>query len=333
MPPAQSLAIVTESTRMRAILARVDTIAHSDTSVLLVGETGVGKELFADYIHRVSPRSGGPCVKIALSAMPHDLLESELFGHERGAFTSAVTEKKGLFELANTGTLFLDDIDDVPMPVQVKLLRVLESQQVMRVGGHAPMVVDVRLITASKVDLKELVNRQLFRADLFYRINVCPVEIPPLRERREDVPLLVDHFLRRFAPGKGLTVSPEAQHALAKYDWPGNVRELRNIAQRLALFAEGEIRPGDLPPEVHDGHAVALLVKACTRCLVDESLTYGQVVACLETNLLRQALEEAGGNRSQAARILGLNLSTLRDKLRKHGFDGARGSEAAPAAD
>jgi DNA-binding NtrC family response regulator len=321
MPPIQSLAIVTESARMRAILARVDTIARSDTSVLLVGETGVGKELFADYIHRVSPRGDGPFVKIALSAMPHDLLESELFGHERGAFTSAVTEKKGLFELAHTGTLFLDDIDDVPVPVQVKLLRVLESQQVMRVGGHAPVGVDVRLVTASKVDLRELVSRGLFRADLFYRVNVCPVEIPPLRERREDVPLLVHHFLRRFAPGRALTVSPAAERALTRYDWPGNVRELRNITQRLALFAEGEVRPEDLPPEIGDGHAVALLVKACTRCLVEESLTYGQVVACLETNLLRQALTEAGGNRSQAARMLGLSLSTLRDKLRKHGFD------------
>jgi DNA-binding NtrC family response regulator len=318
---------------MRAILARVDTIARSDTSVLLIGETGVGKELFADYIHRVSPRGDGPFVKIALSAMPHDLLESELFGHERGAFTSAVTEKKGLFELAHTGTLFLDDIDDVPLPVQVKLLRVLESQQVMRVGGHSPIAVDVRLVTASKVDLKELVNRHLFRADLFYRINVCPVEIPPLRERREDIPLLVQHFLRRFAPGKALTVAPDAERALTAYDWPGNVRELRNIVQRLALFSDGEVCAGDLPPEIRDGHAVALLVKACTRCLIDESLTFSQVVACLETNLLRQALDEAGGNRSQAARILGMNLSTLRDKLRKYGFDEPKESAEAPQAD
>ena len=308
---------------MRAVLARVDTIAQSDTSVLLIGETGVGKELFADYIHRVSPRGQGPFVKIALSAMPHDLLESELFGHERGAFTSALAEKKGLFELAHTGTLFLDDIDDVPPGVQVKLLRVLEMQQVMRVGGNLPIPIDVRLITASKVDLRELVRRNLFRADLFYRINVCPVEIPPLRERREDVPLLVRHFLRRFAPQKALALSKAAEGALVGYDWPGNVRELRNITQRLALFSEGEIVIGDLPPEVQDGHAVDLLVKACTRCLLEESLTYNQVVACLETNLLRQALTESAGNRSQAARILGLSLSTLRDKLKKHGLDEA----------
>jgi DNA-binding NtrC family response regulator len=322
MQPRTPIAIVTQSERMRAILTRMDTIARSDTSVLLIGETGVGKELFADYIHRVSPRSERPFVKIALSAMPHDLLESELFGHERGAFTTAHTDKKGLFELAHTGTLFLDDIDDVPPAVQTKLLRVLESQQVMRVGGTATIPIDVRLITASKVELKTLVDRQLFRSDLYYRINVCPVEIPPLRERRDDLPLLVAHFLRRFAPGKALYLAPDAQRAVLSYDWPGNVRELRNITQRLALFATGEIRLDDLPPELNDGHPVEQLVKACSRCLADGSMSYNDVVACLETNLLRQALADARGNRTQAARVLGLSLSTLRDKLKKYGLDG-----------
>jgi transcriptional regulator with GAF, ATPase, and Fis domain len=321
MQTVSSIAIVTQSEKMRAILSRVDTIARSDTSVLLIGETGVGKELFADYIHRVSPRSERPFVKVALSAMPHDLLESELFGHEKGAFTSASSEKKGLFELAHTGTLFLDDIDDVPPAVQTKLLRVLESQQVMRVGGTTTIPADVRLITASKVDLKELVGRSLFRADLFYRINVFPVEIPPLRDRREDVPLLVGHFLGRFAPARQLTVAPDATRALVNYDWPGNVRELRNLTQRIALFAEGEIRLADLPSEVLDDQPVDLLVRACTRCLIDQSLSYNQVVACLETNLLRQALQDAEGNRSQAAKALGLSLSTLRDKLKKYGLD------------
>ena len=192
MQTAPTLAIVTKSERMRAILSRLATIARSDTSVLLVGETGVGKELFADYVHRASARFDRPFIKLSLSAMPHELLESELFGHERGSFTSAVSDKRGLFDLAHTGTLFLDDIDDVPPSVQVKLLRVLESHQVMRVGGNTPSAIDVRLITASKVDLKDLVARNQFRADLFYRINVCPVEIPALRERREDVPLLAE---------------------------------------------------------------------------------------------------------------------------------------------
>jgi two-component system response regulator AtoC len=316
-----SLMVITRSQNMRAIISRINTIAASDSSVLLIGETGVGKELFADYIHRSSPRRDKPFVKVALSAMPHDLLESELFGHERGAFTSASSEKKGLFELAHAGTLFLDDIDDVPQPIQTKLLRVLESHEVMRVGGTDTIPVDVRLVTASKVDLKELVNRNLFRADLFYRINVFPVEIPPLRDRREDIPLLIDHFLERFAPGRRLVVVPEAQRALINYNWPGNVRELRNIMQRIALFAVEEIRPQDLPPEFHNGTPIELLVKACSQCFLDDSLSFNQIVTCLETNLLRRALKEAAGNRTQAARFLGLSLSTMRDKLRKYGLE------------
>jgi DNA-binding NtrC family response regulator len=226
-----------------------------------------------------------------------------------------------LFEIAHTGTFFLDDIDDVAPAVQVKLLRVLEMGQVMRVGGSSPIAVDVRLITASKIDLDQLVSRNMFRADLFYRINVCPVHIPPLRERREDVSLLADHFLKRFAPSKTLTLTREARDALNHYDWPGNVRELRNAMQQVALFAETEIRPADLPSEIV-GHAhVERLVRACGRCIVDGRMSYTEVVACLETNLLRQALADAGGNRSHAAKVLGLSLSTLRDKLRKYGLD------------
>jgi len=321
MSTVSSVAVVARSDRMRALLARVDRIARSDTTVLLVGETGVGKELVADYIHRVSPRADRPFVKIALSAMPHDLLESELFGHERGAFTSAASEKRGLFELAHTGTLFLDDVDDVPLGVQAKLLRVLESRHVMRVGGTVTIPIDVRLVSASKVDLRQLVQRGVFRADLFYRLDVFPVEIPPLRDRREDVPLLVSHFLRRFAPDRPLRLSPEAERALVNYDWPGNVRELRNVVQRIALFADGEIGPSDLPPEITGEPPVDQLVRACTRCLLDGSMSFTDVVACLESNLLRQALAEAGGNRTQAARLLGLSLSTLRDKLKKYGLD------------
>ncbi len=321
MPSVASTVVVTQNAGVRAILDRVETMARSDTSVLLIGETGVGKELFADYIHRVSPRSERPFVKVALSAVPHELLESELFGHERGAFTTAHNDKKGLFEIAHTGTLFLDDIDDVPLAVQAKLLRVLESQQVMRVGSTAVMPIDVRLVTASKVDLKELVDRQMFRADLYYRVNVCPVVIPPLRDRRDDVPLLAQHFFRRYAPQKALVLSADAERAMVAYDWPGNVRELRNIAQRLALFADGEVQVGDLPPEVTRRHPVEALVRACTRCLLDESITYNDVVACLETNLLRQALTDAHGNRAKAAATLGLSPSTLRDKLRKYGLD------------
>ncbi len=321
MAQAASIAFVTRSEAVRAILARAETIARSDTSVLIVGETGAGKELVADYIHRVSARSERPFVKISLSAMPHDLIESELFGYERGAFTGALTEKKGLFETANTGTLFLDDIDDVPQPAQAKLLRVLESGEVMRVGGTAPLPVDVRVISASKVDLKEMVARNLFRSDLFYRLNVFPLVLPPLRERRDDVPILIEHFLKRFAPHKGLKLTPEAERALVAYDWPGNVRELRNVAQRLALFSNGEVKVTDLPPEIHVGEPVQQLMKACSRCMVDQQMSFTEVVECLEANLLRQALADSGGNRTVAARNLGLSLSTLRDKLKKHGLD------------
>ncbi len=314
--------IVTRSEKMRALLERLPAVAASDGSVLLMGETGVGKELFADTVHRLSPRRDGPLVKISLSAVPHDLLESELFGHERGSFTHAVQTKKGLFEIAHGGTLFLDDVDDVPPAIQPKLLRALESGEVMRVGATAAVRVDVRLVAASKVPLKELVDRGLFRADLYYRLNVVPVEIPPLRKRSEDVALLADHFLQRFAPGRGIGLSTGAARALERYPWPGNVRELRNVMQRVSLFAKSEIGVEDLPPEVLNGHPVDLLARACVRCFSEQAMSFGEVVECLETNLLRQALKDAGGNRSQAARTLGLSLSTLRDKLKKYGLDG-----------
>jgi DNA-binding NtrC family response regulator len=319
-PTSTSFPLATQSARMSAVLARAETVARSDSAVLIVGETGVGKELLADHIHRASPRRDRPFVKISLSAMPPELIESELFGHQRGAFTGAVVERRGLFELADGGTLFLDDIDDVPPGVQVKLLRVLELGCIMRVGGSAVLPIDVRIITASKVDLRDLVGRQLFRADLYYRINVCPVEIPPLRERRDDIVLLARHFLERFAGQRPVQLTPAAERALESYDWPGNVRELRNVVHRVALFAEGPIELADLPPEVRPDHGVSQLARTCTRCLADGGMSYTEVVACLETNLLRHALQEAKGNRSRAAHVLGLSLSTLRDKLRKHGL-------------
>jgi transcriptional regulator with GAF, ATPase, and Fis domain len=314
--------IVTQSNRMRVLLERIPTVAASTSPVLLLGETGVGKELFADTVHRLSPRRDGPLVKISLSAVPHELLESELFGHERGAFTHAIQAKKGLFEMADGGTIFLDDVDDVPPSMQPKLLRVLESHEVMRVGATSTLPIDVRLVSASKVNLKDLVDRGLFRADLYYRLNVVPIEIPPLRLRPEDVPLLATHFLQRFSPEKPLRLSAGALQALQRYQWPGNVRELRNVIQRISLFATEEISVEDLPPELLDGNPMNVLARACARCFSEQSLSFGEVVECLETNLLGQALKDAGGNRSRAARALGLSLSTMRDKLRKYGLDG-----------
>ena len=321
MQGLHSISLLARSDQMRSIIHRVDTISASDSSVLLIGETGVGKELMAEYVHRTSARSDKPLVKVGLSALPHDLLESELFGHDKGAYTSASTDKKGLFELASTGTIFLDDIDDFPLQLQSKLLRVLESHELMHVGGTVATPVDVRLITASKVDLRELVNRNLFRADLYYRINVVPIVIPPLRDRPEDIPLLVEHFLSKFAPDKKIVVRDDAMRALVQYSWPGNIRELRNVIQRISLFVNGELKAPDLPPEIREEDPIDLLVKACSRCFVDDNMTFDQIVACLESNLLRKALENSGGNKSQAAKSLKLNLSTLRDKLKKYRLD------------
>ncbi len=318
MRPIESITLIAKNEMMREMLSRIDKVVDSDSSILLIGETGVGKEIIAEYIHRTSPRSQRPFVKIGLSAMPADLLESELFGHEKGAYTSASQEKKGLFEIANTGTIFLDDIDDVPIQIQTKLLRVLESREMMRIGGTKPIPIDVRLITATKVDLKELVNKGIFRADLFYRINVVPVKIPPLRDRRDDIPALVEHFLKTFQPRKKIAVTQDALRAMVHYSWPGNVRELRNVVQRLSLFVDGKVELKDLPAEIQNENPVEFLLKACNKCFIDESMSFEQIVQCLEYNLLKEALKESNGNQTKAARSLGLSLSTFRDKIKKH---------------
>lgn len=313
-----SISIITQNEKMREILSRINMISDSDSSVLLIGETGVGKEIFAEYIHRTSSRAQKPFVKIGLAALPSELLSSELFGHEKGAYTSASTEKKGLFEIADTGSIFLDDIDDVPIDIQTKLLRVLESRELMRIGGTTSIPIDVRLITASKVDLKELVSRGIFRADLFYRINVVPIYIPPLRERRDDIPFLIEHFLKYFQPNKNITVSKDALRAMINYPYPGNVRELKNLIQRISLFVNGEITLNDLPLEIKNENHVESLIKACHKCYIDGQMSLDQIVQCLEHNLLNEALHKHNGNQSSAAKELGLSLSTFRDKLKKY---------------
>lgn len=318
MKNIDSLTIIAKNELMRKMIARIDKIVDSDSSVMLVGETGVGKEIIAEYIHRSSSRAAGPFVKLGLSAMPPDLLESELFGHKKGSFTSASAEKKGLFEIAHSGSIFLDDIDDVPLQIQTKLLRVLESRELLKVGSTIPIPIDVRLITATKVDLKELVAKGLFRADLYYRINVVPVRIPTLRERRDDIPPLVDYFLKYYKPEKDIVLSKEAISALVGYSWPGNVRELRNTVQRLTLFVDGRIDLSDLPPEIRNENPVELLLKTCDKCFVDGNMKFDQIVKCLENNLLSEALRHSSGNQTQAAKNLGLSLSTFRDKIKKY---------------
>jgi len=293
-------------------------MGHDTSSVLIIGETGVGKEVIAEYIHRTSDRSQNPLIKVSLSSLPADLMASELFGHEQGSFTSAHRQKKGLFEAANTGTLFLDDIDDVPLEIQTKLLRVLESHELMHVGGTKNIPINIRLLTATKVDLRELIRKNLFRDDLYFRINVIPIEIPPLRDRREDVPLLINHFLKTFSPNGIIKTTKEAMAACVNYHWPGNVRELRNIVQRVALFCNKEIKLSDLPPEISKESPIVQIVHACNLCFINDHYQFNQIIHCIESNLLKEALGQTNGNQSKAAKNIGLSLSTFRDKLRKY---------------
>lgn len=321
MEKKKPINLVSNNEQIKTIIEKIDKIVDSDSAVMLVGETGVGKEIFAEYVHRTSNRADKPFVKISLSALPLDLLESELFGHEKGSYTSAHSEKKGLFEIASTGSIFLDDIDDVPIPMQTKLLRVLEQKELMRVGGTKSIPIDVRLITASKIDLKILIEKGSFRNDLYYRINVVPVYIPPLRERRDDIEPLAQHFFRMYSPDKKFIFDKETLRAMKSYSWPGNIRELKNVIQRLSLFADDKIKQSDLPPEIRNEDPIELLVKACDKCYLDHKMSFEHVVACLETNLLKEALEKSGGNQTQAAKALKMSLSTFRDKLKKYSIN------------
>lgn len=316
--------IVTQSKAILSILEQLKMVALSDSTVLLIGETGVGKELFAKYLHAQSARRFKPIVKVGATTLPSELIESELFGHEKGAFTGAHAEKKGLFETANGGTLFLDDIDDLPIEAQAKLLRALESREIQRVGSTKCLPIDVRFVAASKVSLKDLMNRGRFRADLFYRLNVVPIAIPPLRERREDIPGIVDHYVKALAPDLNITVSREALKALVEYDWPGNIRELKNTVDRLIIFAHDEITLNDLPTELKGSDPVEALMHSCLRCFEAGQMDFTQITECLEVNLLRKAIEHYNGNKSQAAQFLNMKLSTFRDKLAKYGLTDSR---------
>ncbi|MEW6511727.1 MAG: sigma-54 dependent transcriptional regulator [Bacteroidota bacterium] len=317
-----AIEIVATSQSILNILEQLRTVALSDSTVLLIGETGVGKERFAEYLHHKSVRRFKPLVKVGVSTLPRELVESELFGHEKGSFTGAAVEKKGLFEVANGGSLYFDDIDDLPIEIQPKLLRAMEAHEIQHVGGTRPIRIDVRFIAASKVSLKDLVDQGRFRADLFYRLNVVPITIPPLRDRREDIPPLIEQYVRHFLPDKRVTVSKEALKAFVNYSWPGNVRELVNVLVRVLLFVNDHVDLEDLPREIRGEDPISMLIKSCSRCFFEERMNYDQILACLETNLLRQALEMHHGNRSRAADFLGLKLSTFRDKLVKYNLDG-----------
>ena len=321
MRNASSYHLISQNETIQEILKLIDKIAESDYSVLLIGETGVGKELMAEYIHHTSSRNHQQLIKVALSTLPLNLLESELFGHEKGAFTGSVQEKKGKFELADNGTIFLDDIDDFPLDLQPKLLRVLESKEIQRIGGQKTIPLNIRLISASKLDLQDLVAQNKFRMDLYYRINVFPIHIPPLRERIDDIPVLLDHFLKLYEPNKKLNITEEAMEALKDYSWPGNVRELRNVIQRIALFANGTIDRKNLPAEIKGNNPINLFLRSCSNCFKSNNMKFEEVMACVESNLLATALKQADGNQSLAARNLGLSLSTFRDKMKKYKLD------------
>jgi len=309
--------IVARSPKMQEVLATVERVAPTNSTVLLGGESGVGKDLIARAIHEKSRRASGPFVKINSTAIPENLLESELFGYEKGAFTGAVTSKPGKFELADKGTLFLDEIGDVPAATQVKLLRVLQEREFERLGGTRTVKVDARLLAATNRDLRAALEQGTFREDLYYRLNVVPIDIAPLRERKEDIPDLANLFLARFANDSGRAlrgISPAAMQVLVGHYWPGNVRELQNVIERACALAAGpELNVDDIQLDVPRHRASA---GANERFLPD-----GMTLDQWEDEMIREALKRASGNKSQAARLLGLSRNALRYRLSKIGIE------------
>src|SRR5467141_4184176 len=307
--------VVARSPKMQEVLATVERVAPTNSTVLLGGESGVGKDLIARAIHEKSRRARGPFIKINSSAIPENLLESELFGYERGAFTGANTSKPGKFELADKGTLFLDEIGDVPPSIQVKLLRVLQEREFERLGGTRTVKVDVRQEAATNRDLRAALEQGTFREDLYYRLNVVPIDIAPLRERKEDIPDLASLFMERFCGGSSQPVkgiAPEAVRILVNYHWPGNVRELQNIIERACALAKGDvIEPAAI-------HLDTRPVRAGTS--ENQFLPEGMTLEHWEDEMIQEALRRASGNKSQAARLLGLSRNALRYRLSKIGI-------------
>ncbi|MBW1917938.1 MAG: sigma-54-dependent Fis family transcriptional regulator [Deltaproteobacteria bacterium] len=302
--------IIGRSPSFLKIIHQVNQIASLKSTVLLTGESGVGKEIIAETIHYSSPRRNKPLVMVNCAALPESLIESELFGHEKGAFTGAVQQRKGRFELADEGTIFLDEVAEMPLPTQVKLLRVLQNGEFERVGGSVTLNVDIRVIAATNQDLEQAMNEGRFRKDLFYRLNVIHLEIPPLREREEDIPLLAQNFLDKFClennrPAMGFT--PKALQALKSYTWPGNVRELENVVERaVALCTESTVKVEDLPDEIRDSSGVS------DRIIIP----IGASIEEIERLAILQTLKKTGGDKEVTARILGIGLATLYRRLK-----------------
>jgi Nif-specific regulatory protein len=303
---------------MRQLYEEMARVAGTNTTVLIRGESGTGKELIAQGIHYHSPRAKKPFIKVNCAALPETLVESELFGHERGAFTGAEVRKKGRFELANGGTLFLDEIGELSPAIQVKLLRVLQEREFERVGGTEPVKVDVRVVAATNCDLEKALAGGSFREDLYYRLNVFPIFIPPLRVRKADVLPLADHFAEKYAREHGKSIkriSTPAIDLLAGYHWPGNVRELENTIERAVLMADGEVIHGHhLPPTLQTAEATGTVVSA----------SLSTAVEAFERSLIEDALKSTRGNRSKAARLLGTTERVISYKVKKYGMDPGR---------
>jgi DNA-binding NtrC family response regulator len=303
--------IIGRSPAMQEIFATITRVAPTRATMLLAGESGVGKDMIARAIHHHSPRRGRPFVKINCTAIPENLMESELFGYEKGAFTGANTSKPGKFEQADTGTVFLDEIGDVPPAIQVKLLRVLQDREFERLGSNKTLHTDVRVVAATNVDLRAALEQGTFREDLYYRLNVVPLNIPPLRERKEDIPYLVEHFAKKF----GGEISEGALERLMSYHWPGNVRELENVVERSILLAQSpRIEAGDIRIDTAQRARPAA-------ANADHFLPEGMTLDDYEQSIIREALKRANGNKSQAARLLGLTRNALRYRLAQMGIE------------
>ena len=325
--------LVGASEPIQQVMEFVQKVADSDSTVMIQGESGTGKELVARMLHFNSLRKDRPLVPVNCGAIPENLLESELFGHEKGAFTGATHARMGRFELANGGTIFLDEIGEMSLPLQVKLLRVLQEREFERVGGNRTIHVDVRIVAATNQDLETLVEEKRFRKDLFYRLNVIPIVIPPLRERRSDIPLLIDHFLIRFNQTKHTEVSglaPDALHLLTEYDWPGNIRELENMIERLVVLKKrGVLSVGDLPEKICRKPSGSELKEQFIR-FTEDGINLSREVEQYEKHLIMEALRKANGVTSRAAQLLHLNRTTLVEKLKRKGVDPRSHLETLP---
>lgn len=310
---------------MKDVFDRISKVAKSDSTILIMGPSGTGKELVASAIHRLSGRSQKNRISVNCGAIPGELLESELFGHIKGSFTGAISDRKGRFQLAQGGSIFLDEIGDMPLLLQVKLLRVLQERLIEPVGATEQLPIDVRVIAATHRDLEKAVAEGKFREDLFYRLNVIPIRMPALKERREDIPLLISHFLDRFVSAdrsNEITFAPLTMDLLMGYDWPGNVRELENVIERLVILRGGnEILPEDLPAKIFHSNPLATQQYKTLFALPDNGVDLKQILSDIEDSLILQAMNRTRGNKNQASKLLALNRTTLIEKMKKKNLE------------